>query len=92
MDFVLIHTLVELPDSSAFFVESVGLLGAGVGVLEGTEEVEEPIRHTFFAEMQEFPQGIPFLQFFCASAEVGRKRKAKMIDARNRFTSKPPVV
>jgi hypothetical protein len=37
---------------------------------------DDPILHVLVAEMHEFPQGIPFLQFFCAASGVVQTRSA----------------
>ncbi len=47
-----------------------------VGLVEGAGGFGEPILHTLLAEMHEFPQGIPFLQFFCASTVARGKINA----------------
>ena len=86
---MLIQTFVELPDSSLFFVVSDALLGV-VGELDGVVgAVGEPIRQTLLAEIQEFPHGIPFLQFFCASARNGKKSRRNNIAFVNRFIGSP---
>ena len=72
---MFIQTFVELLDSSLFLVVSGALLDV-VGEVDGfVGVVGEATRQTLLAEMQEFPHGIPFLQFFCASARNGRTNR-----------------
>ena len=86
---MLIQTFVELLDSSLFLVVSGALLGV-VGDVDGfVGVVGEPIRQTLLAEMQEFPHGIPFLQFVCASARNGRTNRRNNMAFVNRFIESP---